>query len=108
MAVSVSTGVTKGRMNDIWGARRVTKLAVTFDSDYAEGGEPFDPDLYHQGTVDSVICSPRANARGAVVTFDQANEKLQVFGKADGTRTFDELCHCDLSALVVDVFIISE
>jgi hypothetical protein len=113
MALSVSTGTTKGRSNDVWGAREVTLLTVTFDDDYLEGGELFNPKAFgHQGNIDKVLCFPRSHARGAQVAYvpsaTAASRKLRVFGKADGTRTYDELCHCDLSALVVDVVVLSE
>lgn len=111
--LTVSTGTTKGRSNDVWGARHVTLFQVTFDDDYLEGGELFDPKaLGHQGTIDRVICSPRGHARGAQVAYvpsaTAASRKLKVYGKADGTRTYDELCHCDLSGLVVDVVVLGE
>jgi hypothetical protein len=107
MALTVSAG-NNGRSNDAWGARAVTLLTVTFDSDYLEGGEAFSPALYHNGKVDHVRVSARAHARGVNVAYDATAGTLVAFGKADGTRTYDQLCHCDLSDLVVDVTIVSD
>lgn len=107
MALTVDTG-SNGRSNDSWGARAVTHLTVTFDSDYLEGGEAFVPALYHNGKVDHVRVSPRSHARQPNVAYDATNGTLTAFGKADGTRTYDELCHCDLSGLVCDVTIVSD
>lgn len=115
MALTVSTGTASGKSNDVWGARKVTILKVTFDSDYLEGGESFDPvALGHQGPVDRIIVSARHNTRNATVHYDPTNKTLAAYGSGgtDATtvvaKSYGELCHCDLSALVCDVVVLSD
>lgn len=116
MALTINTPATSGRSNDVWGARHVTVTQVTFDADYDEGGEAFDPKagLAHAGVVVQVHATARAHARGVNVVYDHANKKLVAYGNGGTSnsnvtaKSYGELCHCDLSALVVDVVVIGE
>lgn len=116
MALTITTPTTDGRSHDVWGARHVTITQVTFDSDYDEGGESFDPraGLAHPGVVVQVVPSARAHARGVTVQYNHATKKLVAFGNGGTSasnvtaKSYGELCHCDLSALVVDVIVVGE
>jgi hypothetical protein len=116
MAISVSTGITKGRSNDVFGARRVTILRVTLDSVYAAGGEPFDPKQFgHQGDVNTVLLVPRISgsiaattAFGRVFFYDYTAKTIRV--AEDGatvSNQLDEVGAIDLSGTVLDVFVFS-
>lgn len=110
MAVSVSTGTTKGRANDVVGARRVTYLRVTLDNSYQSGGMAFDPKAFgHQGKVESVRLYPRFVAGatgpiGKVFYYDHTNKKIFVFITSTGV----EAGAIDLSGCVLDVVVQSD
>lgn len=95
------------RSDEVWGRVRIKTVTVTFDSDYAEGGEAFDPGAYGVGTPRQVVVSARPHARAAYVVYDPDNEKLVAYGIGTTDKN-TELCHCDLSDLVVDVTIIGD
>jgi len=111
MALTVSTGTTKGRSNDAWGARAVTLLEVTLDDDYTTDGWAFDPKAYgHQGVVKRVILTPRfvAGATGPLDTifvYDYANEKIFAYVASTGAEL---AASADKSATVLDVIVLSE
>lgn len=95
------------------GKRQLKFVTVTFDSDYLEGGEAFDPVQFGLvGKPFQVIPTPRVHARGPVVTYDRTNKTLVVFGNGGTSssnvtaKSYGELCHCDLSALVCDITIV--
>jgi hypothetical protein len=111
MALTVSTGTTKGRSNDVWGTREVTLLRVTLDDDYTTDGWAFDPKAFgHQGVVDRVIIEPRFSA-GATGPLDT----VFVYDHVEGTifayvgSTGAELAaSADKSTTVLDVIVLSE
>lgn len=112
MAVSVST-VTKGRANEVWGARNVLLLRLTLDSSYPTGGEPLDLKQFGaQGKVQSVFISQRAPLTGAYAfVYDHTAEKLLVFVEeavAAGGPLVEVANTTDLSAVIVDLLVVSE
>lgn len=76
--LAVSTGVTSGRGQDVWGTKNVSLFAVTCPSSYSSGGFAFDPVTYgHKGVVRHVLLQPR-NAAAVVYIFlyDYTNKKI--------------------------------
>lgn len=113
MAITVATGdgVTKGRGNDVWGARRVSIFKVTFDDSYPTGGEAFDPKAFgHNGKVGTVIIVPRysSGATGSIDTtflYDYTNKKIVAIVGSTGAEVTDTT---DKSTVVLDVYVISD
>lgn len=108
MALTIETPDTGGRSEDVIGRRRAAFYTVTFDNDYLEGGEAFDPAaLGFQGVVHQVHVSTRPNALGAQASYDRTNKTLVLYGKVDSAN-YGEVCHCDASTVVADVLVIGE
>lgn len=106
MAVSVSTGTTKGRSQFVLGNRRAAIIEVTFDSSYPTGGETLDLEPYIQGPVAAVFCDVKAtNASDDVqgARYDRTNSKIVLvdFDSEIADTT-------DISDTVVVLFIIGE
>lgn len=111
MAVSVTTGTTKGRANDVVGTRRVTYLRVTLDNAYPTNGIAFDPKAFgHVGKVETVRLFPRfaAGASGPVgknFIYDHTNKKIFVVVTSTGAEAANG---SDQSGCVLDVIVLSD
>lgn len=114
MAITVSTGTTKGRANDVIGARRVTRVRVTLDTSYPTGGYSFDPKSAvnggHNGAVSIVKLFPRwvTGATGSTTRrfeYDYTNKKIIGFVTSTGVEIGNAV---DVSGVVLDVEVISD
>lgn len=113
MAITVATGdgVTKGRGNDVWGARRVSLFKVTLDDSYPTGGEAFDPKQFgHVGKTGTVLIFPRysSGATGSIDTtflYDYTNKKIVAVVGNTGAEVANGT---DKSTVVLDIIVLSD
>lgn len=113
MAISVTTGATKGRSNDVVGSRKVTRLRVTLDSAYPTGGEAFNPRNFGcDHVVDIVRITQREPVDVAYVfVYDHAAAKIVAFWvdtTVDGAALAEVANGTDLSDVVLDVEVTSD
>lgn len=111
MAITVSTGTTKGRSNEVWGSRRVSLFRVTLDTSNPAAGYAFDPKAFgHQGAVSKVEIHPRwvTGATGTTTRqfqYDHTNKKIMVIITSTGLL---EGAGNDVSACVLDITVTSD
>jgi hypothetical protein len=109
--ISIVSPVMKGRLNDVWGARRVTLLTVNLGTSYTTGGQAFVPKQFgHQGGVSRVIISPRyaAGATGPLTRqfmWDPVNQKFVVIITSTGVEQANA---GDVSGVVLDIIVVSD
>lgn len=112
MALTVSTGTTRGRSGpDALGPRATAILQVTFDNSYPTGGEALDFKQYTGFTPAVMFFQERAGLGGYTFRYDYANKKIMVFWvdtTVDGKEMVEVVNTTDLSALVVDVLLIGD
>jgi len=113
MAVTVSTGVTKGRAGpNALGARPTAVYSITFDSSYPTNGEAVNLAALCGFTPAFVFFSQRAPLTGGYhFVWDRTNKKILVFWvdtTVDGAAMAEVANTTNLSTLVVDVLLVGD
>lgn len=111
MALTAVAPTTKGRSNDVVGARRVTYLRLNMGASYVTGGLPFTPKLFgHQGAVDRVVIQARfaAGATGTLTRrfeYDYTNKTIVAIVTSTGAEVANA---ADLTLCTLDVEVYSD
>lgn len=102
---------TNGRNHDVWGTREVGLYRVTLTASAPVGGFTFDPKTFgFQGVVAGVrivhhITVANAAKMRYLFFYDYVNKKIV---PADITDAFDDANGDDLSAVILDIYVLGE
>lgn len=107
-ATTLVTTKMSGRKVDVFGSHKVAQFAITMGT-YNTGGNAMDPRVLagDMGVVSAVFLSPRFVASNITrrLEYDAVNKKIVAIVTSTGAEVADAT---DLSAVIVDVFVVGE